>query len=589
MGRSKQQLESGTSRAEDMSRKQGTQEKASSGETSNPQATRETVESIVVAVILAFLFRAFVAEAFVIPTGSMAPTLQGRHLDLDCVQCGYRYRTGASIENDTPQLVVQVTCPICRYQTDVDRQPRRALLKTNQDSFNGDRILVSKFAYEVADPERWDVIVFKYPGNAKQNYIKRVVGLAGETVRIQNGDIYIAPPDQRQPNLEQRAFEIARKPPAKVKAMLQLVDDTKYIAKQLVEAGWPSRWNQGVATEEQHRWQIGAGNRLFSVSAGEQVSWLRYRHLVPWTEDWDDIKQGHLPPRLVSGEYVGQLITDYYAYNDFDTRDGGYLSDGVTASSVGSCWVGDLAVACELELQSDEGELLLDLVEGGVHYTCRIDVATGEAVLTIPAADAGNTDRPSGDTGIRGSGRHRLQFANVDDQLLLWVDSKLVQFDGPTTYAGDLTRPPVMTSDDDLGDLAPIGIGGRNVTMRVTRLQVLRDIYYQAAAEDDRHEGKLEYGHAYPASQLRRMLADPEAWPALFAHRRSLYFPLEEDQFFPLGDNSPQSKDARLWSQGGQIPEYVERRLLLGKALVIYWPHAWRPLLPNFARMGFIR
>ena len=45
---------------------------------------RETVESLVIAFTLALLFRAFEAEAFVIPTGSMAPTLMGRHKDLDC-------------------------------------------------------------------------------------------------------------------------------------------------------------------------------------------------------------------------------------------------------------------------------------------------------------------------------------------------------------------------------------------------------------------------------------------------------------------------------------------------------------------------
>ena len=43
----------------------------------HPHGGRETVESIVIAVILAFLFRTFVAEAFVIPTGSMAPHNQG--------------------------------------------------------------------------------------------------------------------------------------------------------------------------------------------------------------------------------------------------------------------------------------------------------------------------------------------------------------------------------------------------------------------------------------------------------------------------------------------------------------------------------
>jgi signal peptidase I len=63
-----------------------------------------------------------------------------------------------------------------------------------------------------------------------------------------------------------------------------------------------------------------------------------------------------------------------------------------------------------------------------------------------------------------------------------------------------------------------------------------------------------------------------------------------------MGDNSPQSKDARLWSEGGNRstgykdpPPYVKEELLIGKALLIYWPHAWRPFLPNFERLGLIR
>ena len=50
-------------------------------------AMREIVESVVIAFVLAFLFRTFEAEAFVIPTGSMAPTLMGRHKDLICEEC----------------------------------------------------------------------------------------------------------------------------------------------------------------------------------------------------------------------------------------------------------------------------------------------------------------------------------------------------------------------------------------------------------------------------------------------------------------------------------------------------------------------
>src|SRR5688572_24459323 len=61
---------------------------------------RETVESIVVAFVLAFLFRTFEAEAFVIPTGSMSPSLQGQHKDVECAHCGYSFRTTASSEGE---------------------------------------------------------------------------------------------------------------------------------------------------------------------------------------------------------------------------------------------------------------------------------------------------------------------------------------------------------------------------------------------------------------------------------------------------------------------------------------------------------
>src|SRR5262245_14660374 len=77
---------------------------------------RETIESIAMAVILALLFRGFVAEAFVIPTGSMAPTLQGRHKDVWCPKCNYQYQTSASIERESStdalsgRHVIATTC-----------------------------------------------------------------------------------------------------------------------------------------------------------------------------------------------------------------------------------------------------------------------------------------------------------------------------------------------------------------------------------------------------------------------------------------------------------------------------------------------
>ena len=83
-------------------------------------AVRETVESIVIAFVLAFLFRTFEAEAFVIPTGSMAPTLMGRHKDVECPKCGYRYTVSASEEESEdarqqPSDCIAGMCPMCHY------------------------------------------------------------------------------------------------------------------------------------------------------------------------------------------------------------------------------------------------------------------------------------------------------------------------------------------------------------------------------------------------------------------------------------------------------------------------------------------
>ena len=102
---------------------------ASEGANAAQQAPwfRETVESIVIAFVLAFLFRTFEAEAFVIPTGSMAPTLMGRHKDVYCSECGHRFQVSASEEENEELLAregpraskayecVAGVCPNCRY------------------------------------------------------------------------------------------------------------------------------------------------------------------------------------------------------------------------------------------------------------------------------------------------------------------------------------------------------------------------------------------------------------------------------------------------------------------------------------------
>jgi len=57
--------------------------------------------------------------------------------------------------------------------------------------FTGDRIILSKYSYRVAPPKRGDIVIFKYPRHPDQDFIKRVIAVAGETVEIRMGRVYI--------------------------------------------------------------------------------------------------------------------------------------------------------------------------------------------------------------------------------------------------------------------------------------------------------------------------------------------------------------------------------------------------------------
>ncbi len=558
------------------------------------ESIRESVEAVIVAIILTLTFRTFLGENYQIPTGSMAPTLQGRHMDVVCDECGYQYRTGASLENEEDGLprgeVTGTTCPICRYRMDLDKQH-----DLNHRSFGGDRIIVSKLAYAFQEPRRWDVFVFKFPGNPKINYIKRLVGLPGETLRIRHGDLFTLDPATAGQPANLQHFRIARKPADKVTGMLQLVDDTYHLGSILREVAWPSRWIPVNSTGEM--WQATDDGRQ-TVKPTAEASWLGYRHLVPRDMDWETIRQGGQPD--LSG-YQGQLITDYYEYNDsFPVR---------YSTTDGWNWVGDLAFEAHAEVLSDAGELLLDILEGGIHHRCRIDIATGRAKLDLDDgkrnfrdASGRESREATGQTVIRGRGNYVLRFANVDDQLFLWVNQKLVSFAEPTSF----DSPPDLTpqwSEQDPGDLMPLRIGARQAEVRVNRLRVFRDIYYIAARYGGRGAGDSDYGAfwAENTDAIYELLTNPRTWSTtdLFTSRREETFTLGADQFFPMGDNSPQSKDGRLWSHitpdGLEPPPYVRREMLIGKAVFVYWPHGWRiftdwvGIIPNYQRIGRIR
>ena len=57
---------------------------------------------------------------------------------------------------------------------------------------NGDNLITDKISYRFSDPKRYDIVVFPFEDeNGKRNFIKRIIGLPGETVQIKDGEVYI--------------------------------------------------------------------------------------------------------------------------------------------------------------------------------------------------------------------------------------------------------------------------------------------------------------------------------------------------------------------------------------------------------------
>ena len=524
--------------------------------------SRESIESIVFAFVLALLFRTFVAEAFVIPTGSMAPTLFGRNKDVVCTKCQYKYQVGASAEVDKDGYLLsrieQSTCPNCRHVDRIRDLP----------VFKGDRILVNKFPYQLGEPDRWDVIVFRYPEDPQLNYIKRLVGLPGETLKISRGDVYARKGSEGD-------FEILRKKdPNKQKALQQLVFDDRHVPKDEGGGEFRERWTPmtriaGIAaldgwTEDAGSWQQDRKARHFSIPASDQLKWVRYRHLVPNRDEWGMLGQQEQAGRKP------QLITDFCGYNTFFGPDDDRY------------WVGDLTLNCTVEITSVSGEspeLVFELVEGVRRYQCRFDIKTGIATLLRNddlSADpnAAEVEMAKAQTTVRGPGKYTLTFANVDDRLCLWVNSSwlssgLVSFGKGAEYAAPENRNPQQ------GDLSPAGFAVRGMDARVSQLVLERDVYYRA--ESKSNSGSYEYTELPKDIRIHASLSTPEEYADLYSRnsREATFGTLSSDEFFALGDNSPQSSDSRLWPNGRDAVNRhaVPRPALLGKAFFIYWPH----------------
>ena len=111
-------------------------------------------------------------------------------------------------------------------------------------------------------PERWDVIVFKYPGNAKINYIKRLVGRPGESILVLDGDVYVGNGDDLS------SFVVQTKPRKVQDALWRVVYDNDFYPRgadrsESDSPEWEQPWKQPAG---QTGWTTNNNARQFQFS-----------------------------------------------------------------------------------------------------------------------------------------------------------------------------------------------------------------------------------------------------------------------------------------------------------------------------------
>jgi signal peptidase I len=465
-------------------------------------AVRDVFEALAVAVILALVIKHFAIEAYKVPTGSMEPMILG-------------------------------------------------------DEKTGDRIIVSRLAYDLRDPARWDVAVFRYPNNQTINYIKRVVGLPKETLFVLAGDIYTAPPGNEYADIlelwKQGKLKVERKP-------RPVQDDIFAVYPQIEEKDVAN-----LTVESFHRyWNVPS-----PALAGE----------VEWT-----IAGGEVKARSRTTTWAGfrDMVTDNREFTPAGpTNRGGHNS------------VGDVRVDLEVK----------PLVEGG-GYRCEITDAQHPRTIeaSVPAAGA------AADGGILLGGAlvatlgtyrlpagrfTRVTLANADNRIELRIDGETLatyDYDHAPSLATSLSAPPVCRIGVEAGEMAfrriavyrdlhYQGSGRHDTGGTNTRVDIPENMYYMlgdnSPSSKDSREWRMRtiYPPAYGGRPLRgdtEAVLDPHdltsridnPWWDTVKKRHSFM-----DEFGNVRDVTSGTGE---WSEGPS--PFVDRELIIGRAFAVFMP-----------------
>ena len=476
---------------------------------------RDNLEAFAFAILLALLLRHLCVEVFKIPTSSMEPTLFGDHSS---------------------------------------RHPKTA----------GDRIIVEKTAYVFHGPERWDVAVFRFPLDWTRNFIKRVAGLPGESLRIVRGDLWVAktPSDDRPPT-----YHPARKP--------------KRVRDQLYASLYPPRTSDASRLPSWY-WR------------DETVGGSGWKPLASFAEF---AFAGDVEARVGVPVPAAILAYGYLIRDTSETSSDPSTSDGFATPDIRVRGTITTHGPADVLLEWHPGD-------GRVHA---MRLATAGRGASLASTARGNRALPA----LPETGATAFEFESVDGDLRVAIDGEEVAVlpDEITLEKAELAAEP--------SDPQRLTFSVRGSPLELRDVTVAHDLYYTS-------EGRPETGDAwripddayFMLGDNTRNSNDSRRWSASgvrLADGREIWFDpspsADEEPRYPRyetidGVSYEERRDTegvvRRWAPGDLMPgsgslsrrmPFVERERIVGRAWFAMYADvdAWPLKIPKITTSGRIR
>lgn len=489
------------------------------------------------------VLKTFFLPLFIIPTGSMAPTLMGAHGNHVCPNCGYEYPFNVGVEDPTAfmatgpgsyRLPDHIRCPNCRYIETPETSVRKLVATA------GDRIVVHGWPYVLGGalgPQRWQVVVFKNPNDPNVNYIKRLIGRPNEKIEIIDGDVYVND-------------EIATKPPYVQRELWFHYYDHDFRPREAGDGG--TYLPHFVAVDGADGWSDLGARAIEFRGAGDKAGEQR-RGAIEFETSAADGDTGR----------AGR-VEDVYGYNEPENRR--YPPNMVP----------DVRLATTAEFHAGDGYVELNLLRFNDEFIARL-YADGRVTLDHDTLREPSPQRWGEKKLATPDGPVRFSLGYADAQVRVLVDGEI---------AIETTRDQYTVSIDQARTLARfrrqpprLRFGAENVDVTLSHLRIDRDVFYTA--------GPAELGRG-TGTAGNPITLGPEA-------------------YFVLGDNSPASHDSRFWQASTLGPHLrdayargdyqvgtVPADQLIGQAFFVYWP-GFLPLtqrgmnvLPDVGRVRWV-